>query len=123
MHCYVYCYTFESLRYANIVALDEEDDVTAIGFDGLPVGECTRDPERWISAPDDDAKVICRMCPRRWACAREAVELPQAEGLWAGIVIPQDGRPRSWALRQLRELAERNGYPVREGRVRFPASA
>src|ERR1700760_3878299 len=59
------------------------------GLDGLPIGECTKDPERWTTAADDDAKVICRACARRWACARDAVELPRAEGLWAGIVVPE----------------------------------
>ncbi|MET0453439.1 MAG: WhiB family transcriptional regulator [Mycobacterium sp.] len=90
---------------------------SAVGLDGLPLGECTRDPERWTTAADEDAKTICRMCPRRWACAREAVELPKAEGLWAGIVVPETGRGRGHALRQLRELAERNGYPVRARRI------
>jgi WhiB family redox-sensing transcriptional regulator len=78
---------------------------------------CTRDPDRWTSNPDDEAKALCRVCPRRWPCAREAVESPGAEGLWAGIVIPEDGRPRAFALRQLRSLAERNGYPTREADV------
>jgi len=87
-----------------------------VGLDGLPLGECTRDPERWTTVADEEAKAICRMCPRRWACAREAVELPKAEGLWAGIVVPESGRGRGHALRQLRELAERHGYPVRARR-------
>lgn len=87
--------------------------MSALNADGLPIGACTRDPERWTSTADDDAKAICRMCPRRWACAREACELPRAEGLWAGIVIPEAGRGRTFALGQLRSLAERNGYPVR----------
>ena len=88
-----------------------------VGLDGLPLGECTRDPERWTTVADEDAKSICRVCPRRWACAREAVELPKAEGLWAGIVVPESGRGRGHALRQLRELAERHGYPVRARRI------
>ena len=88
-----------------------------VGLDGLPIGECTRDPERWTTVADEDAKSICRACPRRWACAREAVELPRAEGLWAGIVVPEAGRGRGHALRQLRELAERHGYPVRARRI------
>lgn len=91
--------------------------MNAVTMDGLPIGECTSDPDRWIAAADEDAKTICRMCPRRWACARDAVELPDAEGLWAGIVIPEEGRRRGHALRQLRNLAETNGYPVRAGRV------
>lgn len=91
--------------------------MNAVGMDGLPVGECTRDPERWVSRADEEAKAICRLCPRRWACAREAVELPRAEGLWAGIVIPEAGRGRTFALRQLRSLAEQNGYTVRARRL------
>jgi WhiB family redox-sensing transcriptional regulator len=91
--------------------------MNAVALDELPVGECTRDPERWTSVADDEAKTICRMCPRRWACAREAVELPRAEGLWAGVVIPEAGRGRGHALRQLRDLAERNGYQVRARRI------
>lgn len=81
---------------------------------GLPLGACTQDPDRWTTTPDDEAKALCRACPRRWICAREAVESAGAEGLWAGVVIPEGGRPRAFALRQLRSLAERNGYPVRE---------
>jgi WhiB family redox-sensing transcriptional regulator len=100
----------------NVVGINRPA-VTPVGLDGLPLGECTRDPERWTTAADDEAKAICRLCPRRWACAREAVELPKAEGLWAGIVVPEAGRGRGHALRQLRELAERNGYPVRPRRV------
>ncbi|BBZ15534.1 WhiB family transcriptional regulator [Mycobacterium branderi] len=82
-----------------------------------PLGACTRDPERWTTAADDEAKTICRACPRRWLCAREACELPGTEGLWAGVVIPESGRARTFALRQLRSLAERNGYPVRDQKV------
>ncbi|MBV8786722.1 MAG: WhiB family transcriptional regulator [Mycobacterium sp.] len=76
-------------------------------------GACTRDPDRWTTAPDDGAKALCRACPRRWLCAREACESPGAQGLWAGVVIPEGGRARAFALRQLRSLAERNGYTVR----------
>jgi WhiB family redox-sensing transcriptional regulator len=43
--------------------------------------------------------------------------------LWAGIVIPESGRGRTFALRQLRNLAERNGYPVRERRRYYADSA
>jgi WhiB family redox-sensing transcriptional regulator len=39
--------------------------------------------------------------------------LPDVEGLWAGVVIPESGRPREFALRRLRSLAEHGGYPVR----------
>ena len=98
-------------------ASHNEPASTPVGLDGLPLGECRKDPERWTTTADDDAKAICRTCPRRWACAREAVELPRAEGLWAGIVVPESGRGRGHALRQLRELAERHGQPIRRRRV------
>ena len=39
--------------------------MNAVALDGLPIGECTRNPERWTSAADEDAKTICR-------CARGA---------------------------------------------------
>ncbi|KRD07748.1 transcription factor WhiB [Mycobacterium sp. Root265] len=91
--------------------------MNALGMDGLPVGECTRNPDLWTNTEDEQAKAICRMCPRRWACAREACELPRAEGIWAGIAVPESGRGRTFALRQLRSLAERNGYPVRMRRL------
>jgi WhiB family redox-sensing transcriptional regulator len=91
--------------------------MNALGMDGLPVGECTRNPDLWTNTEDEQAKAICRMCPRRWACAREACELPRAEGIWAGIAVPEAGRGRTFALRQLRSLAERTGYPVRMRRL------
>jgi len=75
---------------------------------------CAKDPDRWTTRPDDEAKALCRACPRRWMCAREAVESSGAEGLWAGVVIPEAGRARAFALGQLRSLAERNGFPLRE---------
>jgi WhiB family transcriptional regulator, redox-sensing transcriptional regulator len=77
------------------------------------VGACVDDPDRWMTAIDDAAKAVCRNCPRRLLCAREACEMPGAEGMWAGIVIPEAGRGRAHALRRLRSLAERGGYPVR----------
>lgn len=83
----------------------------------VPLGVCTQDPDRWTTTPDDEAKTLCRACPRRWLCARDAVESAGAEGLWAGVVIPESGRARAFALGQLRSLAERNGYPVRDHRV------
>ena len=100
----------------NVVKIDRSVSAP-VGLDGLPLGACTKDPDRWTTVADDEAKASCRLCPRRWACAREAVELPKAEGLWAGIVVPEGGRGRGHALRQLRELAERNGYPVRVRRI------
>jgi WhiB family transcriptional regulator, redox-sensing transcriptional regulator len=88
--------------------------MTATAPHNIALGACAKDPDRWTTAPDDEAKALCRACPRRWLCAREAVESTGAEGLWAGVVIPEAGRARTFALGQLRSLAERNGYPVRE---------
>lgn len=81
---------------------------------------CQVDPDRWTERADEGAKALCRECPLRWQCAREACETAGAEGLWAGIVIPEGGRGRTFALRQLRSLAERGGYPVRKRR-RYPS--
>jgi WhiB family transcriptional regulator, redox-sensing transcriptional regulator len=94
--------------------LEERSNMTATALTNIQLGACTQDPDRWTTTPDAEAKALCRACPRRWPCAREAVESPGAEGLWAGVVIPESGRPRAFALRQLRSLAERNGYPIRE---------
>jgi WhiB family transcriptional regulator, redox-sensing transcriptional regulator len=74
---------------------------------------CARDPERWTTTADEGAKALCRSCPRRWVCAQQACKTPGAEGVWAGIRIPEAGRSRQFALSQLRSLAEHNGYPVR----------
>nr|WP_101946301.1 WhiB family transcriptional regulator [Mycobacterium sp. 3519A] len=74
---------------------------------------CTRDPDRWTTVADEGAKELCRVCPRRWRCAQEACETPGAQGVWAGVLIPHQGRGRRFALKQLRSLAERNGFPIR----------
>lgn len=78
---------------------------------------CSADPDRWTTCePDEEAKALCLGCPRRWLCAREACQDPNVEGLWAGVVIPESGRSRDFALRRLRALAERGGYQVRPRR-------
>ncbi len=74
---------------------------------------CARDPERWTTTADEGAKALCRSCPGRWLCAQQACKTPGAEGVWAGIYIPEAGRARQFALKQLRSLAEQNGFPVR----------
>ena len=40
------------------------------------VGTCVDDPDHWMRAIDDEAKVVCRDCLRRWLCVREACEMP-----------------------------------------------
>jgi WhiB family redox-sensing transcriptional regulator len=97
---------------------DEREEVVMTVMIEMPalqdnlLGACTRDPDRWMTATDADTKAICRACPRRWLCAKEACEVPGAQGMWAGVHIPEGGRGRTFALRQLRSLAERGGYPV-----------
>lgn len=76
------------------------------------IGACIQDPDRWMTATDAQTKAVCRACPRRWLCAKEAYEMPGAQGLWAGIHIPEAGRGRTFALKQLKSLAERGGHPV-----------
>ncbi len=90
--------------------------VSAVPLDEyVPV--CTADPERWTTTePDEEAIAICRGCPRRFLCAREACNLAGVEGLWAGVVIPESERPREFALRRLRTLAEHGGQQVRPKR-------
>jgi WhiB family redox-sensing transcriptional regulator len=110
------------LQYRHIVGCDP----TAMGFTVLREASwvqdhrrstvtpvvCTRDPDRWTTVTDEGAKALCRACPRRWRCAQEACQTPGAEGVWAGILIPEGGRGRGFALKQLRSLAELNGFPV-----------
>ena len=81
---------------------------------------CLADPDRWAAGGDDpELKALCRGCPRRWLCAKEAVHTPGAEGMWGGVHIPTEGRGRTFALRQLASLAAHGGYPVPE-KLRWP---
>ena len=74
---------------------------------------CRSDPDRWAAGGDDpELKALCRGCHRRWLCAKEALETPGAEGMWSGVHIPSSGRPRTFALRQLRSLATYAGFTV-----------
>ncbi len=67
---------------------------------------CLADPDRWAEGGNDpELKALCRGCPRRWLCAKEALETPAAMGMWSGVHLPKDGRGRMFALRQLRSLA------------------
>jgi WhiB family redox-sensing transcriptional regulator len=50
--------------------------------------------------------------PRPLAMCARGLRDRGAQGVWAGILIPEAGRGRRFALKQLRELAESNGYPV-----------
>ena len=64
--------------------------LTAASDEFVPV--CTTDPERWTTSPDDEAKALCRACPLRWRCAREAWETRQrAFASSSGLVVHRSG--------------------------------
>ena len=68
------------------------------------------EPDRWASGGDDpELKALCRACPRRFLCAKEALETPGIEGTVAAVYVPKEGRSRSFALRQLQSLAAHAG--------------
>ncbi len=72
----------------------------------LSAAPCLDDADRWVDGGDDpELKALCRACPRRWLCAKEALKTPDAQGMWSGVNIPEGGRGRAFALRQLRSLA------------------
>lgn len=72
---------------------------------------CVQNPDRWADGGNDPAlKAICRTCPRRWVCAKEALHTPGIEGMIAGVHVPKEGRARTFALRQLQSLAAYAGY-------------
>jgi WhiB family redox-sensing transcriptional regulator len=100
------------IQYSHIVGHETEGEL--VQDSGVTAVLCARDPDRWTTVADEGAKALCRACPRRWRCAQEACETPGAEGVWAGVLIPAAGRGRRFALKQLRSLAERNGFPVRK---------
>ena len=69
-------------------------------------GPCVTDPDRWASGGEDpELKTLCRGCPRRFRCAREALDTPGIEGMVAAVYVPKEGRARLFALRQLQSLA------------------
>jgi WhiB family transcriptional regulator, redox-sensing transcriptional regulator len=72
----------------------------------LSAPPCLDDADRWLDGGDDpELKALCRACPRRWVCATEALNTPGAQGMWSGVNIPESGRGRAFAMRQLRSLA------------------
>jgi len=72
---------------------------------------CLTNPDRWTESDADNTelKALCRGCPRRFLCAKEALETPFIEGMVAGVHIPKEGRPRHFAMRQLQSLAAYGG--------------
>jgi WhiB family redox-sensing transcriptional regulator len=74
---------------------------------------CAANPDRWTDGGNDPAlKVLCRSCPRRWLCAKEALHTPAVQGMIAGVHVPKptEARARAFALRQLQSLAAHAGY-------------
>ncbi len=67
---------------------------------------CLSDPDRWATAGDDaEIKALCRRCSRRQRCAVEAISTPGISGVVAGVHVPEGGRARAFALRQLQAVA------------------
>ena len=68
---------------------------------------CMDDPDRWADASVDDAdlRTLCRGCPRRFLCAKDALNPPGIEGVVSAVFVPKEGRGRTFALRQLQSLA------------------
>ena len=80
----------------------------------LQLPPCMSDPDRWVSPGDDaEVKALCRGCPRRRRCAGEAISTPGISGVVAGVNVPEGGRARAFALRQLRAVAALAGPPGR----------
>jgi WhiB family redox-sensing transcriptional regulator len=76
-----------------------------------PPTPCRFNPDRWADGGDDPSlRALCRACPRRWLCAAEALKTPGIRGTIAGVYVPDDGRARDFARRQLRSLAAHGGY-------------
>ena len=72
---------------------------------------CMADPDRWDAGGDDpQLKALCRGCPRRWLCAKEALRTPGIVGMVAGVHLPTEGRGRDFGMRQLQSLAAYGGY-------------
>jgi WhiB family transcriptional regulator, redox-sensing transcriptional regulator len=67
---------------------------------------CVADPDLWATGGDDpQLKTLCRGCPRRFQCAKDALDTPGIEGMIAAVYVPKEGRGRTNALRQLQSLA------------------
>jgi WhiB family redox-sensing transcriptional regulator len=67
---------------------------------------CMADPDRWADGGNDpELRTLCRGCPRRFLCAKDALDTPGIEGVVAAVFVPKEGRGRTFALRQLQSLA------------------
>ena len=55
---------------------------------------CVTNPNRWADGGNDPAlKALCRRCPRRWLCAKEALHTPAVQGMIAGVHVPDPSQP------------------------------
>lgn len=66
---------------------------------------CVADPDLPWATDDPQLKTLCRGCPRRFQCAKDALDTPGIEGMVAAVYVPKEGRGRTFALRQLQSLA------------------
>jgi hypothetical protein len=78
---------------------------------------CMRKPELWDSSDNTEAIAACRQqCPRRFACAREALTGPKhfvstLNGVIAGVAIPAQNeygtsKSHKAALQRLQAIAD-----------------
>jgi hypothetical protein len=78
---------------------------------------CMRNPESWDSSDNTEAIAACRLqCPRRFACAREALTGPKhlvstLNGVIAGVAIPAQNeygtsKSHKAALHRLQAIAD-----------------
>ena len=74
-----------------------------------PATPCAADPDRWLNSGNDpQVKALCRLrCPRRFACAAEALNIPYPQGIWSGVYLDSNvqARSRATGLRQLASIA------------------
>ena len=83
---------------------------------------CLADPDRWAEGGNDpELKALCRGCPRRWLCAKEALETPAAVGHVVGRSPPQR-RPRTHVRPASAALVGRPRRPPRQFRGTASAS-
>lgn len=83
---------------------------------------CRSNPDYWTEAGNDPAlKALCWGCPRRVQCAREALEMPGASGIWAGFYLPPDA-DGGWRPNPLRRHARPRAYGYAVTRLRVIAA-
>jgi WhiB family redox-sensing transcriptional regulator len=83
------------------------------------VGACVADPDRWMTAIDDQAKAVCRDCPRRWLCRGRPVRCRAPRGCGPASSSPKRG---AGALTRFAGCGHWPSWVVIRSAVRDPAS-